>query len=180
MTAPTPDLEAILKRVEAASRGPWRVDEMPETGECRVIRPHGADNEYDALWLPVVPGGLRPVTAEFIAHARQDVPALLDALAAVTAERDQAIRNLCDDGPCPVEDLHRDAVIRAVAAERERDQARQMLADAPHGDDCQALSAWSKALQSTDECSCWKAGLHRPVGNRVSEFDNPYGQGAEE
>lgn len=49
-----------------------------------------------------------------------------------------------------------DAALATVTAER--DQARQMLADAPHGDDCVALNTLQE-VQWPDLCDCWKAGL---------------------
>jgi len=81
-------------------------------------------------------------------------------MTAPTPEADFNYDTIYEDGRADGYEAGRDELAHALAAvTAERDQARQMLADAPHGDDCQALSAWSKALQSTDECSCWKAGL---------------------
>ncbi|MEU4051336.1 hypothetical protein AB0F09_19315 [Streptomyces olivaceus] len=73
----SPKREAeIAARVNAATAGPWSVS--PEYSD--VLGPDGeqlADFWYDA-------------DGEFMAHAREDVPALLAELAAVRAERDRA------------------------------------------------------------------------------------------
>ena len=65
MTRPPLDLEAIRQRVEAATPGPW---ELIGGGEFVT----GAD-------VLVAPddGGVTADNAIFIAHAREDVPALL-------------------------------------------------------------------------------------------------------
>ena len=86
------DLEAIEARVKAASEGPW----------------------YEEGWFTEDEDGdyveIEPADAVFISHAREDIPALLAEvkrqaaeIAAVTAERDAAIKdiNLLEDcGVC--------------------------------------------------------------------------------
>lgn len=88
----------IRERAEKATSGPWE-----------VLNPRGEGNDYglsrcDGIWGPgetaivITDGGYYPPTvpdAEFIVHARQDIPDLLDALsaaqqeiAALRAERD--------------------------------------------------------------------------------------------
>jgi hypothetical protein len=52
--------------------------------------------------------------------------------------------------------------VAAVTAER--DQARQMLADAPHADDCTYLEEdvvepYGTRISPNAHCNCWKAGL---------------------
>lgn len=97
------ELDAIQARVDAATPGRWVVTDLR----------NASDGNRDCLWVDSrpsddysVPGqyktvadmdadeGLRIVwdiaDAEFIAHARQDVPALLADLAAERARADQA------------------------------------------------------------------------------------------
>lgn len=74
MTEPL-DLAAIKARADAATTGPWTMDELPETGECGVFG--GPD-----VWYPegrsTICGYVHYNNAEFIAHAREDIPALVD------------------------------------------------------------------------------------------------------
>ena len=67
------DLAAIKARVGAATRKGWVVEEIPETGECRITSPVGVTRDIKV----VAPGGLTFNNADFIAHARTDVPALI-------------------------------------------------------------------------------------------------------
>lgn len=87
------DREAIRARCEAASPGQW---------EAREYRVHafGSERIIAACWRPwgpVTGSGSIKADAVFIAHARTDVPALLDALAqaeavdATTPEQDAAV-----------------------------------------------------------------------------------------
>jgi len=88
MTTTELDLPAIRARVDAATEGPWRIaDPLPglqsgESGSPRYdIEPDGIATQLSGLveWRI-------PADADFIAHARTDVPALLDALATAQAE----------------------------------------------------------------------------------------------
>ena len=94
------DLNAIEARAKAATRGPWYEEGWFTENE---------DGDYVEI---------EPADAAFSAHAREDIPALLAEvkrqaaeLAAVTAERDDAVRhmkiiadtyreNVGDDGIC--------------------------------------------------------------------------------
>ncbi|MBX6723652.1 MAG: hypothetical protein IRY92_10550 [Dactylosporangium sp.] len=88
------ELAAIRARAEAATPGPWTVDEGlvwdDGTGECecqwyREIRgwtDHGVP--CDAGYLV-----LSREDATFIAHAREDIPRLLDEVEALRARADQ-------------------------------------------------------------------------------------------
>jgi hypothetical protein len=120
MSAPTPDLDAIKARSEAATPAPWTPgDTNPQAVVARNVNKHGQHR--------VIGNWGTHADAEFVAHARKDIPALLDALAAVTAERDNLQRRLEWQGAltralAPYQE-------RALDAERERDHARQMLAD---------------------------------------------------
>jgi hypothetical protein len=74
-----------------------------------------------------------------------DLRALLDHVAAVTAERDQAVRELAEQKRINTSNLQ--------TMTGQLDQARQMLADAPHEPDCFA------GTYDEEPCTCWKAGL---------------------
>lgn len=113
----------------------------------------------------------------------EDFAPTIDALAAVTAERDQArealaadnklgafetgkiigaaeVRKELDQARDARESAVRDGRLRLVAVQRELDQARQMLADAPHA--IQPPGCDYEATKTADHplpCSCWKAGL---------------------
>ncbi len=80
------ELEEIAKRAEAATPGPWEThDEEANVGEAWVRR---------AVTFPVksfseksiVGSSIDIATAEFIAHARTDIPALLAHIAGLEAE----------------------------------------------------------------------------------------------
>ena len=94
MTA-TDRLDAIEARANAATEGPW--NHWPEAGWIELFQ-QGPDGPYDVV--EVLANGIRPNLgwgsdgiygdgperdADFIAHARQDVPALVAALRAVLA-----------------------------------------------------------------------------------------------
>lgn len=95
------DRDAIQKRVDAATAGPWVTGDgflKPPATATQLVR-YGASVEQ------------RHRDAVFIAHARTDVPALLQELAAVEGERDNA-RNLAagrGEALQRVRDLHQPA-----------------------------------------------------------------------
>lgn len=77
--------QAIRERVEKATGGPWTKDlyyivgQLPEgrpggevIGELRATRWTGND--------PAYPNSQKEANADFVAHARRDIPDLLDAL----------------------------------------------------------------------------------------------------
>ncbi|WP_152970159.1 hypothetical protein [Frigoribacterium sp. RIT-PI-h] len=84
---------------------------------------------------------------EIVQLAADDVPALIASLAAVTAERDDARRE--------VEHQKWIKAQNTAALVEQLDQARQMLADAPH--DANACATWWGPQSAV--CTCWKAGL---------------------
>lgn len=103
------DLNAIRARERAATRGPWRTD-------CgHVISDHnGPDNEY-ALDADVF-GSNHDADAEFIAHAREDVPALVARIEAALSWLD----DFDEHGILDVNAFH-DALRRALTIEREHE-----------------------------------------------------------
>lgn len=69
-----PDLDAIRARVEAATYGPWAV--IDDDGPSVVVSGAGLTHSID--FLLATDGKERGwADAEFVAHAREDVPALL-------------------------------------------------------------------------------------------------------
>lgn len=122
-SADRPDLDAIRKRADAASGGPWEVD-APLTA---TVRSRGTGTPIALCGMADDPGVL--ADAEFITHAREDVPALLaevDRLrAALHTARASHADQWGDDITCADADdaqltAARDAVADARRAERDR------------------------------------------------------------
>jgi hypothetical protein len=101
--------------------------EMPHADLIAELRKSADGLEYlsDSPWVRVMLNR----AANALAALGDTVPA--STLDKVTASYDEALRE----------------------ARLERDQARQMLADAPHADDCTFLT------YEPNSCTCWKAGL---------------------
>ena len=80
-------LNEIEARANAATEGPWTPDEYTEVDPdgfyelSRVIAPDPDGDDWCAIG--VVHTGILRTDADFIAHARTDVPALVAALRAV-------------------------------------------------------------------------------------------------
>ncbi len=70
-------LAAIRARVEAATEGPWEACTWDAMERPHVSTANQHNHGHD---LPFTPSD-----AEFIAHAREDVPALLDEVERLTA-----------------------------------------------------------------------------------------------
>lgn len=83
----TPDLDAIRKRADAASGGPWEVD-APLTA---TVRSRGTGTPIALCGMADDPGVL--ADAEFITHAREDVPALLAEITRLRTALHTARRN---------------------------------------------------------------------------------------
>ena len=102
------DLDAIQKRADAATGGPWLPDER------HVLKPDKPESTWDGTVIASVPDdefGLYEFgNTEFIAHARTDVPALVAAvrardaevaeLKAKIAESQEIVAELLDPDPC--------------------------------------------------------------------------------
>lgn len=93
------DLEAISERADAAVRGPWHVEYFGDSGYPQRIA-----NDAAVLVADTHEGGGYPArTAEFIAAARSDVPALIAEVERLRAQLDE-VKALHTDsiiGPCP-------------------------------------------------------------------------------
>jgi hypothetical protein len=77
-------LEAIRQRAENATSGPW--DVHPSLGVCNDCGNLYEVVESQMFFSPVVAELKREEDARFIAHARTDIPALLDHIAELEAE----------------------------------------------------------------------------------------------
>lgn len=76
------DLEAIKARAEAATEGPWHIDHDERT--VRAIDPANGKIMFNRAGTPHRHWQQQgQADAEFIAHARDDVPRLVAALEAV-------------------------------------------------------------------------------------------------
>jgi hypothetical protein len=71
------DLKAIAARAAAATEGPWRSSDL---GPCDGMQINTMAKKFqDPDWCIVSDGGeMSEENSEFIAHARTDVPALLE------------------------------------------------------------------------------------------------------
>lgn len=91
MSDPTDaELEAMEKRCEAATKGPWEwfKNQVHPDGTVGVWGPDG--DEICACWGNLAYSTEPTDDADFIAHARSDVPALIAALREARKERDEA------------------------------------------------------------------------------------------
>lgn len=77
------DLDAIKARAEAATEGPWRHVETAYGESVEV--PDGEEGAQLFIESHGITYAWNGANAEFIAHAREDVPALVAALEAVLA-----------------------------------------------------------------------------------------------
>ena len=83
------EIQEIEARLEAATQGPWDVETIPETGESRVIvRSNTGDPMLD---VSVAPHGVRAEDAEFIAHAPEDIRALIAEVKRLEAWKREAV-----------------------------------------------------------------------------------------
>lgn len=99
----TPDeLAAIKALVDAATEGPWRTgDQWNSAGTVGVLSAKSTHGNEDIV-ASCCDHGADPADAQFIAHARQDVPRLLAEVERLTAVVD-AVRELHAEGEfgCP-------------------------------------------------------------------------------
>jgi hypothetical protein len=86
------DLEAIKARAEAAGPGPWySAPDLPPRSHLHAVC-RGAGASTDGL---IVGTTMSAAEADFIAHAREDVP----ALAAEVARLREALERIASHGP---------------------------------------------------------------------------------
>ena len=92
----TLDLTAIRARERAVTKGPWRWQASPKGYPQQIVANDDgltliADTYVDPAWYPA--------EAEFIAHARTDIPALCDEVERLRAFLNEAEAILEEDPP---------------------------------------------------------------------------------
>lgn len=145
-TTPTPPplglyLDAIRARAEAATPGPWKLWGM--TVMTDRAGTGNVDDADDIAFTTDPDRGTRTFNASFIAHAREDVPALLAEVEALRTERDGLAAYLAADPDYFV--YHNEAANMVLAlqgilsvapsdalAEVKRQAAAEALIDAAH------------------------------------------------
>lgn len=102
------ELDEIRRRSEAATLGPWRsfIEGRDHTSGSSFIMTGTDTNRGEDIEL----SGASAADHDFIAHARQDVPRLLEEI--------MTLRNLCEH----IQQMNR--VLRRIARERESQRDR--------------------------------------------------------
>lgn len=127
MTPPDPTrLEAIRERMAKATEGPWRAAEDVSIGRPRVLGPQKRNGKFGVIAIfPMLQKlGIVKADAEFIAHAREDIPWLLATLqtqaatiARLEGELDEALTQVAFYEKRAVE-----RAVNALLAESEQDK----------------------------------------------------------
>lgn len=133
------DLAAIRERAESATPGPWVA--IPN------VRPAVVSDDGDGYWTDVADAFEEEADAEFVAHAREDVPALL---AEVDRLRDAAEDREATD--CCGQEA------RAVKAEAALDRVREI-----HQDAGESQGYFGGRYEERDHC-CSTCGSHGEYG----------------
>lgn len=139
----TDRLAEIRARLVELTDGPWIAEYSGETEHCVI--PHDAHSTREALAL--VRGYYATADAEFIAHAREDIPFLLDQLEQLYTWH--GLMRILDRHwpesvfPTLEDDVDRDAGPRIVSLLRWVDQLRAELAGAER-----ARKAWIEAVDA--------------------------------
>lgn len=118
MTPPLTDqqLADMRAREEAAFDGPWFTDSLDEVDGTTSI---GVATEGDTFIIEL--GDLDPADAEFIAHARTDVPTLLDEVKQLRrAARSAAVIFRTVASRADVQQQANPAMLRQAAADLDR------------------------------------------------------------
>jgi hypothetical protein len=99
MTSEDARIAQIQERAEKATKGPWvaKPGDFGNEDRCGGIAVEGAKSFYDEI-VTTDSGYYGPKwpDAEFIAHAREDIPYLLDHVAALTHAREEAQQQLAE------------------------------------------------------------------------------------
>jgi len=147
------DLDAIEKRCEKATEGRWGAfiwDYNEGTMFVTTVDESGTINDFDGLWT--VAESISPADADFIAHARQDLPDLL------TLAREQQKR--LEELETTIATL--DALFPAAASEIDEEDGWVYVKD------------WEKfadAFQSVDEGKCLRALRADHIVRELAECD---------
>lgn len=84
------EMKALKDRLAAASPGPWKDtwDEVAnELGETETIVSADGKMVFGLVWYNGLHASCRKEDSAFIAHARTDIPMLIEKIAALKAER---------------------------------------------------------------------------------------------
>lgn len=87
MTLTPEDLDAIEARANAATRGPWTGEFMPEHGDAPIVY---AEFNYELIY--------KTHDRDFINAARTDVPALVAEVRRLRAEIERMRSDFCECG----------------------------------------------------------------------------------
>jgi hypothetical protein len=88
-------LAEIKRRCEAATQGSWtKKDNNAYQASCLIFASDGNQIAQVANWQNAGFNIDADKNAEFIAHARQDIPDLLDEIERLTRERNAAVKDL--------------------------------------------------------------------------------------
>ena len=148
------DLDAIEARAKAATPGPWVVDKdafgIGVIAESQIGIP---DNDPEGVYIADCYKKSAEVHAEFIAHAREDIPALIAEVRRLEGELHVDPENEIGrlNAQLETEILRRDSLgetLDNVVADHKRDIAR--LADIK----AKAVSALSKANPENEKWRC--------------------------
>jgi hypothetical protein len=133
-------LDEIRKRAEAATAGPWGTSEDVVT----ITGSNGRDWNIAYFYGEVVSPDQSEKNAEFTAHARTDIPALLAALAA-SQERERAMREALTEIEAKTQkhdaELSPPPMLIELLIDIIGDIARAALTPAPAAPDLDALMA---------------------------------------
>jgi hypothetical protein len=136
------NLQAIKKRCERATPGPWLVERVHHAPERVGYIVPARDRHERIVETDSGCYGPNPADADFIAHAREDVPALLAEVSRLSAELERAeARVLVLDEA----NLHRQVDIKAIEAELADARAQRDAAES------RALAARREALEEALE-----------------------------
>jgi hypothetical protein len=143
------DLNAIQARVDAMPDERWAADHESAFREV-VSSSRIIVNE----WGDWIEGKDREALAEFVAHARQDIPDLLAEVERLTEERD-GTRRIADDA---IAQANREKVQRE-AVEQERDKYAAVIEVSEHADCSSSPLSFGSADEGfyADRCDCHKS-----------------------
>ena len=132
------EIQEIEARLAAATPGQWDVDTIPETGEsCVVVRSNTGDPMLD---VSVATHGVRAEDAEFIAHAPEDIRALIEEVGRLTVE-------------------HLEMRIERDNLRERRDYYRKAVMKA----DCEIEAAKAAVQRHPDVLECSEYGEDEPI-----------------
>jgi len=116
------DIAAAKKRCKAASETPWTIGHEPQ---LNMVAECGDTTNGQSMYIYAYHLSSVEADAEFIAHARTDLPTTLEELEEAQAQ----ISQMVDGGACPARDPNGECV-ELNAAISGREEAQRQLAEA--------------------------------------------------